>query len=81
MIKIISLQKGEINMIPQNSNQANLKPAIAIDPKEKMKGLKVTNNISEISEQIIEDIPLGAINPNNNAAFEERSNPLSSKGN
>lgn len=68
-------------MIPQNSNQANLKPAISLDPKKKMEGLKVTDNISEISQQIIKDIPLGAINPDNNAAFEEKSNPLSSKGN
>lgn len=47
----------------------------------KLKGLKITDNISEISQERIANIPPGVCNPNNNPAFEKKSNPLSSKGN
>lgn len=68
-------------MKPQNHNQAKLRSDISLDPKSRMEGLKVTDNMDEVSEQKLKDIPISSINPDNNAAFEEKSNPLSSKGN
>lgn len=41
----------------------------------------VKNNLHEVSEKKIKNFTANAVNPNNGAAFEKYSDPLSSKGN
>lgn len=41
----------------------------------------VQNNISKVTEKKIKDFIPDAVNPNNGAAYETFSDPLSSKGN